>query len=171
MSQDKERLAEENRKLKALLAQNGMAGGLDDSMSNPSIGYTSSSSITGSCAAASSNTSAFTPPPPSVANAGHIVSPHGAAGHPHRSHRHQHSGHEQLRALTQARPARNPNLDYEQAGIDFVLMYETPSSGTPLTCQPGPSTTCRVSLKQTPISTALHFRENFSTGLTFKHDL
>ncbi|KAK3330790.1 hypothetical protein B0H66DRAFT_587100 [Apodospora peruviana] len=148
VSQDKERLAEENRQLKALLSQNGMgvgvgavaAGGggssslLDDTMSNPSIGYTSSASMTGSYAPASSNTSAFTPPPLSAATttgqriggSGGGISPHGVS-HCH----HQHSGQGQhLSSVGGAGGGqssnRNPNLDYEQAGIDFVLTLEKP---------------------------------------------
>ena len=148
IAQDKERLAEENRQLKALLSQNGMAVGavagggsslLDDSMSNPSIGYTSSASVTGSYAAASSNTSAFTPPPLSatpVTNmaGGHPggsgstggLSPHAGAGHSHPSS-HHHSGQGQHLSTGASTGGRNPNLDYDQAGIDFVLTYENPS--------------------------------------------
>jgi hypothetical protein len=123
VSQDKERLADENRQLKALLAQNGLgvgslAGGssvLDDSMSNPSVGYSPSGSMAGSYGPASSNTSAFTPPPLSVGSGGRGggVSPNSAT-YP-QGHRHQYSG----QGGTQ--PNLNPNMDYEQAGIDFVL--------------------------------------------------
>ncbi|KAK3938046.1 AP-1-like transcription factor [Diplogelasinospora grovesii] len=156
ISQDKDRLVEENRQLKALLAQNGMALGmalgggdslLDDAMSNPSVGYASSGSVTGSYAApASTNTSAFTPPPLSATtnDMGHRgggggggLSPH---SHQHRSHghdhHHQHSGQGPLSAGGGAasvaggqpnrNPNRNPNLDYDQAGIDLVLTLEKP---------------------------------------------
>ncbi|KAK4230989.1 BZIP-type transcription factor [Podospora fimiseda] len=112
-ARDKDRLAEENQQLKVLLSQVGLNQGvpvvcgglnaLDDSMSNPSIGYSSTASITGSFAPQSSNTSAFTPPPLSA----------------------QHtpvSGNDVAAAVA----SRNPALDYEQAGIDFVLTLERP---------------------------------------------
>lgn len=126
ISQDKERLADENRQLKALLAQNGlsapMAGGslLDESMSNPSIGYTSSGSISGA-AAPSSYTSAFTPPPGGQHARG--VSPHQHGHH----HHHHHSGQGSGSGAGVGQQNRNPLVDYDQAGIDFVLTYEDPS--------------------------------------------
>lgn len=128
VSQDKERLAEENRRLRALLQQNGTPGAatggsgfLDDSMSNPSVGgYASSVSASGA-APASSHTSAFTPPPLSARSG---VSP--STGHPPGSHQHQHSGqgHGGTGLGIGGQPNRNPNMDYDQAGIDFVLTYE-----------------------------------------------
>ncbi|KAK0613009.1 hypothetical protein B0T17DRAFT_499116 [Bombardia bombarda] len=144
VSQDKQKLADENRQLKTLLTQNGMAGAgtmaggsssmLDDAMSNPSIGYTSSASMAGSYVAGSSNTSAFTPPPLSATNMSHRggsggVSPHGMSHH--HGHHHQHSGqghHMSAGAGTGAggQSNRNPKLDYDQAGIDFVLTLEKP---------------------------------------------
>jgi hypothetical protein len=149
VSQDKEKLAEENRQLKALLSQGGMGSGLgtaaggsmlDDAMSDPSIGYASSASVTGSYAPApSSNTSAFTPPlsatnmvPPHSRGTGSAPSPH-AASHPHGGPQHQHHHHSgQVQYLGGGSSAggqaiRNPNMDYDQAGIDFVLTYEDPS--------------------------------------------
>lgn len=121
VSQDKERLAEENRQLKAVLAQRGTsapaagAGSLlDESMSNPSIGYTSSGSISGA-AAPSSHTSAFTPPPPPPPSGG---------GQPHH-HSAQRSG---SGAAGGGGPqGANTLVDYDQAGIDFVLTYDDPS--------------------------------------------
>lgn len=112
ISQDKERLAEENRQLKSLLTQNGLASGsslLDESMSNPSIGFTSSASMVGSYVAPSSNTSNFTPSPLSGNKAGH---PSGSLSPQSRD--------------VAGQPARDPTLDYEQAGIDFVLTLERP---------------------------------------------
>lgn len=113
ISQDKDRLADENRQLKQILVSNGAAlppgihsvgsNLLDDTASNPSIGY--SASATGSYGAApSSNTSAFTPPPLGMSNSQRgMASPHGPAmGHP-------------------SDPHKNAGIDYEQAGIDFVL--------------------------------------------------
>ncbi|KAK3336246.1 hypothetical protein B0T19DRAFT_396018 [Cercophora scortea] len=126
VSQDKEQLADENRRLKTLLAQNGAgsAGGggsslPDDSMSNPSLGYTSSASVTGSyIAPGSSNTGTFTPPL-SAANVGHTsgLFSHGL---------HQHSGQGHPGAGGGDQRNKNPNMDYEQAGIDFVLTLEKP---------------------------------------------
>jgi hypothetical protein len=142
VSQDKEKLAEENRQLKALLTQTGMGGGLgtnigggmlDDVMSNQSIGYASSASASGSYAPApSSNTSAFTPP----LSANNMATPQGrSAPSPHSgSHHHQHqlSGQGQQyfgggSSGAGVHVGRNPNLDYEQAGIDFVLTYDDPT--------------------------------------------
>jgi hypothetical protein len=145
VSQDKEKLAEENRQLKALLTQSGMGGGmgtnvgggmLDDVMSNQSIGYASSASASGSYAPApSSNTSAFTPPlsatnmaTPQGRSAGSVPSPHGGPHH----HQHQLSGQGQqyfggVSTGAGGHVGRNPNLDYEQAGIDFVLTYDDPT--------------------------------------------
>ena len=131
ISQDKQRLAEENRQLKALLVQNGLgslaatSSVLDDSMSNPSVGYSPGTSLAGSYVPASSNTSAFTPPPLS---AGGGISPHSAT-YPHGSsggHQQQlqHSagghGHAHLGGGG-GMPSQLPGFDYEQAGIDFVL--------------------------------------------------
>ncbi|OAA64331.1 Yap1 redox domain protein [Niveomyces insectorum RCEF 264] len=127
VSQDKERLAEENRQLKHMLSQSGATlpagvprGGsslLDDTASNPSISFSASAS--GSYAAApSSHTSAFTPPPFGTQGQRGMISPqHGEAGHglPH-SH-----GSGQTED-----PRKNAGIDYEQAGIDFVLTLEKP---------------------------------------------
>ncbi|TGJ82939.1 hypothetical protein E0Z10_g5833 [Xylaria hypoxylon] len=110
VSQDKDKIAEENRQLRNLLHQNGIASSsvaaMDDVISNPSMGYTSSGSISGSYAPGSS--SAFTPPMtsisslPSVAGSGQMMGGH-MGQHPVQS-----------------------VVDYDQAGIDFVLAYELP---------------------------------------------
>ncbi|AEO54461.1 hypothetical protein MYCTH_2297066 [Thermothelomyces thermophilus ATCC 42464] len=136
ISQDKERLAEENRQLKALLAQHGLGvslpggGVLDDSASNPSIGYSPSASMAGSYAPTSSNTTAFTPPPlysESSGARGDGMSPNSAA-YPHSNHQHQLFGQGGVVAENgdEAQPTGNSNIDYEQAGIDFVLTLERP---------------------------------------------
>ncbi|KAI1310385.1 hypothetical protein F5Y03DRAFT_38362 [Xylaria venustula] len=111
VSQDKDKLAEENRQLRGLLHQNGIAssgvGAMDDVISNPSMGYTSSGSISGSYAPGSS--SAFTPPMtaisslPSVAGSAQMMGAHLGQQHPVQS-----------------------VVDYDQAGIDFVLALEKP---------------------------------------------
>ncbi|KAI0164740.1 hypothetical protein GGR57DRAFT_450438 [Xylariaceae sp. FL1272] len=107
VSQDKDKLAEENRQLRSLLHQNGISSSIvstmDDVISNPSMGYTSSGSISGSYAAGSS--SAFTPPMtsisvPSVAGSTQMM-------------------------MGQQHPVQSC-VDYDQAGIDFVLTLEKP---------------------------------------------
>ncbi|KAL8417497.1 hypothetical protein RB594_001243 [Gaeumannomyces avenae] len=125
-SQDKERLASENQQLKQLLARNGislsgMIGGFgDDSTSNPSIGYASSTSGYGG-GAPSSHTSAFTPPPLSANPIG--GQSHAASRHANHEHKHQpHHSH----SHSQGHGQRNPAVDYDQAGIDFVLTLEKP---------------------------------------------
>lgn len=133
ISRDKERLAEENRQLKALMAQSGMS--IDDAVSNPSIGaFSSSGSVSGSYGQASSRTSAFTPPP--LSGGGHQqhmrgVSPQsqgqgqGQQQQQQQSHRHHQAG---LKTEPgQGQGGRSSNIDYEQAGIDFVLTYDNPS--------------------------------------------
>ncbi|KAL2134529.1 hypothetical protein VTI74DRAFT_11573 [Chaetomium olivicolor] len=128
VSQDKERLAEENRHLKALLAQNGLSFGggssvLDDSMSNPSVGYSSSTSMSGSYAPGSSNTSAFTPPPLSAGSGGRSAGGDGTSPHSATYLGHQ---QQQQQQAVQGHLGHSPGIDYEQAGIDFVLTLEKP---------------------------------------------
>ncbi|KAI0016459.1 hypothetical protein F4780DRAFT_682365 [Xylariomycetidae sp. FL0641] len=112
VSQDKDKLAEENRQLKSLLQQNGLSspppGLLDDVLSTPSMGYTSSGSISGSYAAGSST--AFTPPMASMSS-GPSMSNHGLLMHSH--------------GLVTHSPSSSV-VDYDQAGIDFVLALEKP---------------------------------------------
>ncbi|EFX03638.1 eukaryotic translation initiation factor 3 subunit [Grosmannia clavigera kw1407] len=95
VAQDKERLAEENRQLRQMLSQGGSTTA-DDATSNPTSGGLSVSASGSYVQAPSSNTSAFTPPPVSV-------SPHLGG------------------SFQQQQQGRNPGIDYEQAGIDFVL--------------------------------------------------
>lgn len=131
VSQDKERLAEENRQLRALLAQHGLGisfpGGsvLDDSLSNPSMGYSPSASMAGSYAPTSTNTTAFTPPPlySEGSGPGDGMSPPNSTPYPHGNQQHQWFGPGVLVAENgdETHPTANPNIDYEQAGIDFVL--------------------------------------------------
>lgn len=138
VSQDKEKLAEENRQLKALLTQGGLGGGLVTNAGGgmlDDMSYASSASASGSYAPApSSNTSAFTPPlsatnmaTPQARSAGSGPPPHSG------SHQHQHqlSGQGQYygggSSSAGGHVGRNPNMDYEQAGIDFVLTYDDPS--------------------------------------------
>lgn len=133
VSQDKERLAEENRSLKVLLQHNGLSVSagtpiMDDNLSRPSVGpymgSGSSPSGSGSYAlhSASTQNTPYTPPPGSaLSTTGAMprgLSPLGGLS-PNQAvaglNRHSPSG--------QA-PQRNPGVDYDQAGIDFVLKYD-----------------------------------------------
>ncbi len=51
----------------------------------------------------------------------------GSQGHGH-GHGHGHSHSHGQGQQTGGGPQRNPGLDYDQAGIDFVLTYDNPSS-------------------------------------------
>ncbi|KAI1142687.1 hypothetical protein F5Y05DRAFT_127064 [Hypoxylon sp. FL0543] len=117
VSQDKDKLAEENRQLKTLLQQNGLSlgseGGFEDVGNGLSPGYTSSGSISGSYAPGSSNT-AYTPPVTSIS------SPHSMSV-PSQGR----SLSRQQQQQQQQQPAQN-RVDYEQTGIDFVLTLERP---------------------------------------------
>jgi hypothetical protein len=117
VSRDKETLAEENRQLKQLLAQHGIpwggTGGVDELVQNPSIGYTSSGSISGSYAPGSQGYS----PPPIQANSNPNFL--GSAS-PDLSM----NGHGRSTAQQQVQQG----VDYDQAGIDFVLTYGDPSN-------------------------------------------
>ncbi|KAH9909325.1 BZIP-type transcription factor [Xylariomycetidae sp. FL2044] len=122
VSQDKDKLAEENKQLKSLLHQNGIspasAGGMDDMISNPSLGYASSGSVSGGYGPGSNRT-AYTPPMTSISSAPSLsnASSHMLGG-----------GHQQSRSLSQQQQQQPPQsrVDYDQAGIDFVLTLEKP---------------------------------------------
>ena len=116
VAQDKDKLAEENKQLKGLLHQNNIppvsAGGvLDDLSSNPSYGY-ASSSVSGAHATGSSH--AFTPPMSAISSVPSLPNPPHLMG-----------GGAQMQGATSQSlgPVR---VDYEQAGIDFVLTYDDP---------------------------------------------
>ncbi|EAQ89359.1 hypothetical protein CHGG_05978 [Chaetomium globosum CBS 148.51] len=100
--------------------------------SNPSVGYSPSASMGASYAPASSNTSAFTPPPLSAGSGGRGggISPNSATyPHGHSHHQHQLSGQGSSLGTatgTGGQPNQLPNIDYEQAGVDFVLTLENP---------------------------------------------
>ncbi|KAK7752414.1 hypothetical protein SLS62_005567 [Diatrype stigma] len=115
VAQDKEKLAEENRTLKGLLHQNvppsSAGGGLDDLSSDPSFGY-ASSSISGTHAPGSSH--AFTPPLTTISSVPSLSNP---------SHFMGGNAHLQGPTSHQLAPVR---VDYDQAGIDFVLTYDDP---------------------------------------------
>jgi len=114
VTQNKDGLAEENRQLKQLLAQHGIpwsgAGGVDELARNGSNGYTSSGSISGSYAPGSTG---YSPPPQTG------ISTHFQSGSP------PNIGGMGGRNLHQQQ--LQPGVDYDQAGIDFVLTYDHPS--------------------------------------------
>lgn len=113
MSQDKDKLADENKHLKQLLVQSGIQysrlGMADDLTSHPSIGQasTTTSYVQGSQGAFSptSQSTAMSTSPPS----------------------HQSTMGLQMRNTTPQPPGAR-GIDYEQAGIDFVLTYDNSSS-------------------------------------------
>ncbi|KAI7773696.1 hypothetical protein LA080_010064 [Diaporthe eres] len=138
VSQDKDRLAEENRSLKAMMQQNGLpvSGAItmmDDNLSSPSvgpfIGSNSSASMSGSgsygLASASTQNSAYTPPPGSALStttAMQGMSPLGGLS----PSQHAVGLHRQSPSAQLTGPRRNPGIDYDQAGVDFVLSLERP---------------------------------------------
>jgi len=111
VTRDKDTLAEENRQLKQLLAQNGIpwagTGGVDELAQSTSLGYTSSGSISGTYAPGSAG---FSPPPHSNAPNYQGTSPTTMNGRSIASQQIQ------------------QGVDYDQAGIDFVLTYANPSN-------------------------------------------
>ncbi|EHA49156.1 hypothetical protein MCOR27_008714 [Pyricularia oryzae] len=136
VSQAKDNLSNENRQLKQLLAQNGISFGgamgiASGMMDDGSIDY-ASSSATGSGyggGPASSHTSAFTPSPLASDTANSQQYSRTPTGHgslsPHPGGHHQHTN-AQHHPRHGAQPLNNPGVDYEQAGIDFVLALEKP---------------------------------------------
>jgi hypothetical protein len=125
VSQDKEKLAAENKQLKNALAQNGIAisgagmAGPDDL----SVGYTSSASVSVSGRSHGLGShSTFTPPLTSKSTAPSIspsTNIHPSLGHSPRV------GSQQLQSIaSQQHPNIAGGFDYEQAGIDFVLTYD-----------------------------------------------
>jgi len=120
VTRTKDSLAEENRRLKELLAAHGIpwngSGGVEelshiDGNGNSSNSYPSSLSISGSYP--TSATQSLSPPPPT--GSGHISPLPRGALHPQQF---------------------NLTLDYEQAGIDFVLTYAPDPQ--PASVPPGP---------------------------------
>lgn len=120
VSQDKDKLADENRLLRETLAQNGLPlpanVRFDDSGSSPSVA--DPSSVSGSSYAAGRQT-AFTPPLTSLSTAPSVSSSHKPSYH-------QPMSGNQYGSTMQQSSSSRPDL--EQAGIDFVLTYDNPSS-------------------------------------------
>jgi hypothetical protein len=116
VSRDKDSLAEENRQLKALLAQHGIpwngTGGVDELTRNTSAGYPSSGSISGSYAPGSQS---YSPPPQS----------HSSNSNPHYLSTSPPDVGMNGRSIAQQQVQQG--VDYDQAGIDFVLTYADPS--------------------------------------------
>jgi hypothetical protein len=108
VTRDKDNLAEENRQLKHLLAQHGIAwsgtGGVEDLTQMSTAGYSSSGSMSGSYATGSQGLS------PAGGNQAYTtatsISPPQGSG----------------RSFAQQQ--RQLGTDYDQAGIDFVLTYD-----------------------------------------------
>jgi hypothetical protein len=104
-SRDKDTLAKENAQLKHLLAQHGIAwsgtGGVDELALDLNAGYASSGSMSGSYAPGSQGFSS----PQHYSSTGGSLSPPPING----------------RNLAQQ---QRPGIDYDQAGIDFVLTYD-----------------------------------------------
>lgn len=116
ITQDKEKLSEENKQLKSLLHQNNIppvsaGGALDELSSNLSFGY-ASSNVSGAHAPGSNH--AFTPPLTGVSSIPTLSHPSRLMG-----------GNAQMQGTSsqQLSPLR---IDYDQAGIDFVLTYDDP---------------------------------------------
>lgn len=111
ISQDKEALALENQQLKELLAKHGIPwtgpGALGEFSAVPSAGYTSSGSISGSYALDSQG---YSPPPqPNVSQY-----PPDSFGL---------GGDAPVKDRSIAQQQVQQGVDYDQAGIDFVLAY------------------------------------------------
>ena len=118
VTRNKESLAEENRQLKQLLSQHGIpwtgTGGVDELTRKGSAGYTSSGSISGSYAPGSLG---YSPPP--LLNSSNANLNHQNQSPPDMG------GLRNGRSMAQQQVQHG--VDYDQAGIDFVLTYANPS--------------------------------------------
>lgn len=127
VSQDKTQLADENRLLRDMLTQNGLSlAGLslrDEPTSIPDITYRQASNPASDSfqfQESGGSSSAFSP---GLASQSSGPSQSSTA-------RHQAPvGGEQLHQLTQ-QALQQKGIDYEQAGIDFVLTYDDPQSSS-----------------------------------------
>ncbi|KAJ8061423.1 hypothetical protein OCU04_009244 [Sclerotinia nivalis] len=121
VTQSKQTLAEENRQLKQLLAQHGIpwngSGGFDEFTNTQSLGYRSGDSPPGSYAPGSSST--FSPPPLSHSSNSNPNSMNYDTESP------QTGGANGVYNGTGLSMAQQQvqGVDYDQAGIDFVLTY------------------------------------------------
>lgn len=139
VSQDKERLAKENYSLKELLQQCGVpmsatTGIMDDNISNASVGpYMGSSSASGSNSyglpSATTQQTPYTQSPGSAMSTTGTM-PQGLSP-PGLSPGNQTAAFRRPSPAVASGPQRNPNMDYEQSGIEFVLQYDTPQAVIP----------------------------------------
>lgn len=118
VTRSKDSLAEENRQLKQLLAQHGIpwtgTGGVDELAQQANTGYTSSGSISGSYAPGSQT---YSPPP--LTNSSN--------SNPQFTNQSPASMNRSNGGRSMAQQQVQPGVDYDQAGIDFVLTYADPS--------------------------------------------
>ena len=137
MSQDRDKLAEENRQLKQMLAQHGISWNPGPSGISPPGSNIDDMISTGYAA---SNTGgygqAFTPPITGKSAVPSVTS--GSAHHhpspPSQSHAQQHIGYatttpmagQQMHQISQQQ-LQSRGVDMDQAGIDFVLTYDDPT--------------------------------------------
>lgn len=109
VSQDKERVSDENRQLKQLLAQNGISlsglGSQEDISSLQNGAYASSTSPSGYSHTRGGSQSTYTPPPTSKSSVPSASPSYSPAYAQQVGQRYQ----------------GQPSFDVEQAGIDFVL--------------------------------------------------
>ncbi|KAL2109027.1 hypothetical protein VUR80DRAFT_3033 [Thermomyces stellatus] len=126
VSQDKDKLAEENRHLKTLLRQNGISyEHTGESPTVPSLGYTSSPSVSGNNYQPGSQ-SAFTPPLTSQSLASSMSPPLHVPLSAKSNLIPPGISAQQLQHSPAQRADVSTGIDYEQAGIDFVLSLEKP---------------------------------------------
>ncbi|KAK5174122.1 uncharacterized protein LTR77_001202 [Saxophila tyrrhenica] len=126
-TRDRDKVMEENRRLRILLEQHGISYNFGESpvkfqRENSGYGPSSSGSISGSYPPGSDSTG-FSPPP--------------SSGQPMQISQ-QHPGGMQQQQRPMASMAQLPNnqVDYDQIGIDFVLTYD--SQGRPTGRAPAP---------------------------------
>jgi hypothetical protein len=125
VSQDKNKLAQENQKLRDLMAQSGINIGSLVPAASPddmqSVGYPSTASL--SCHSFTPGShNAYTPPLTSQATTA-SASPSAHAPKP-AAHPNPNTGSQQMHIMTTPQKSAGQSLDYEQAGIDFVLTYD-----------------------------------------------
>lgn len=125
ISQDKTKLAEENKKLKDLLLQHGIPW-QSNVPDDPGSG--GGGSHNGRPSNASGSGPSLTPGPQSQGGFSPGMASHTTGGSiSSAAPTNQYTTGQQLRTLTQQATAEK-GLDYNQAGIDFVLTYDKPSS-------------------------------------------
>lgn len=122
MSRDKTQLADENKQLRELLAQYGIPFPGNPGPNDGGNGHGDGQHFGGSASGYSQGSGSYgvySPGATSQSTAPSISS----SGAPSR----QHTSGQDLRSMTQ-QASRNRGVDYDQAGIDFVLTYDNSSS-------------------------------------------